>query len=536
MIHIAFENDKEVEITEEEAQKPLLQISLGAGIPHTHACGGNARCSTCRILVQDGSEHLLPRNEKEAALAHRKGFPENVRLACQTKINGDVRVRRLVIDDADQILASTFSDLVSGTEKAVTVLFSDIRGFTGFSESHLPYDVIHILNRYFYRMGDKVLKFGGKIDKYIGDGLMAVFGLEEESDPMQVNLSAIRCALEMGSELEQLNSYLKSHLGSEFQIGIGINFGTAILGKLGHPLSMSFTAIGDTVNSASRIESTTKQAKAQLLISEKVYEIVKNEVRKGRIFETKLKGKTGTYKVYEILGLKENGKDPSWEETKYRIWDKIDVNLAGDLLLMVWNSSSIFSADGEWLGLEASIRFPTLLNEEANQGIKTYIETLIGVREKMGTDGRKEVPSLSDLIAYSGAVAVEKAGGPKIPISRGRIDSDFPQGRMIPAPDSPNLRDSLDHFEKMGLSIKETVALFGSHTLGWHSKGSFTDTPNVFNNHYFRDLLMDGGAKMLAADRTLLSSEETKRYVLEFALDEADFFREYSSAYLKLVG
>ncbi len=535
MIRITFENDKQVNIEESETDKSLLQISLDAGIPHTHACGGNARCSTCRVLVQEGAEHLLPRNEKETSLSHRKGFPENVRLACQTKINGDINVRRLVIDSADQILASTFSDLVSGTEKPVAVLFSDIRGFTGFSESHLPYDVIHILNRYFYRMGDKILKYGGTIDKYIGDGLMAVFGLEE-SDPLLVNLSAIRSALEMESELEQLNAYLKNHLGSQFEIGIGINYGTAILGKLGHPLNMSFTAIGDTVNSASRIESTTKKAKARILISESVYEIVKDRIAKGRTFETKLKGKTGNYKVYEIRGARQNCEGKSWEEAKYRIWDKIEGNAAGAWIRMVFHAAAIFSSDEKWLGLESSIRFPTILNSEYNLGVKKHIETLIELKEEMEKEGRTNIPSLSDLIAFSGAIALQKSGGPRISLSPGRIDSAYPMGRMVMPQDTPDVQDSIDYFGKMGLSVRETVAILGSHTMGWHPKGSFTETPNVFNNQYYRDLLLDGGSKMLACDRALLGSEETKRIVLEYALNESSFFQDFAKLYLKLVG
>ncbi|WP_167492285.1 peroxidase family protein [Leptospira dzoumogneensis] len=534
MIKIIFENDKEVFLEPSELNKSLLQISLDAGIPHIHACGGNARCSTCRVLIQDGDEYLLPRNEKETALAQKKGFPDNVRLACQTKTTGDIVLRRLVIDEADRALASTFSDLISGIEKPVAILFSDIRGFTGFSESHLPYDVIHILNRYFYRMGDKVLKYGGIIDKYIGDGLMAIFGLEDP-DPVRANLNAIRSALEMRSELESLNTYLQNHLGSEFEIGIGINYGTAILGKLGHPLSMSFTAIGDTVNSASRIETTTKKAGAKILISQKVYESVKDRILKGRSFETKLKGKTGNYRVHEVLGTKNNCEGSAWQETGYRIWDKIDPTEVGAWLRMVFHASSIFSSDGEWLGLEGSIRFPTILNDENNRGVIKQIEEIIHLKEEMEKEGRVGIPSLSDMIALSGALALQKAGGPQVHILPGRKDSSYPSGRMLMPVDSPDVKDSLDYFSMMGFSTRDTVLLMGVHTLGWHAKGSFTETPNIFNNHYFRDLLLDGGVRMLATDRALLGSEETKRMVMEYALNESLFFKDFQGLYQRLV-
>ncbi|TGK04769.1 guanylate cyclase [Leptospira semungkisensis] len=535
MIKIIFENDKEVEIQESESSKTLLQISLDAGIPHTHACGGNARCSTCRVLVQKGEEHLLPRNEKEIALSGRKGFPQNIRLACQTKLNGDVTVRRLVIDEEDQTLAATFSDEVSGMEKPVAILFSDIRNFTGFSESHLPYDVIHILNRYFYRMGEKVLKFGGSIDKYIGDGLMAIFGLEE-SDPRRTNLAAIRAGLEMGKELEALNSYLKNHLGAQFEIGIGINYGTAILGKLGHPLSMTFTAIGDTVNSASRIESTTKKAKARLLISDTVYEAVKDRVIKGRSFQTKLKGKVGSHRIHEILDTENNCEESSWEEIRYRLWDKVDVKEAGSWVRLVFHAAAIFSSDGSWLGLEGSFRFPSILGEDDNRGVRKHAEILMSLLQKAKEEGRDNLPSFSDLIALSGAIALEKAGGPRIQLQPGREDSPYPQGRMEMPVDSPDVKDAQAYFARMGFSTQEMVALLGTHTLGWHMRGSFTDTPNEFNNDYYKDLLTDGGNKMLACDRSLLGSEETKRMVLQYALDEKLFFKDFSAAYCKVVG
>ncbi|TGK10293.1 guanylate cyclase [Leptospira fletcheri] len=529
-MRILFENDREVSIDSDET---LLQISLAEGIPHLHACGGNARCSTCRVLVLEGKEHLSERNEKESALAERKGFPENVRLACQTKAFGDVTLRRLVIDDADQILASAFSGKVSGTEKAITILFSDIRSFTSFSESHLPYDVIHILNRYFQKMGDKVLKYGGVIDKYIGDGLMALFGLEE-SAPEKTNLAAIRCALEMRAELNSFNSYLKSQFNTRFEIGIGIHSGTAILGQLGHSLRMSSTAIGDSVNQASRIESTTKKAGVGFLVSENVYGIVKNSVRKGKTFEASLKGKTGKYRLYEILEVLPNAEKDPWQEVRYRIWDEIELPEAGNWISLALYSSSIFEADGSWIGLDASLRFPSLLNEIQNPRIREHLSSLLRIHSDRKENSETEI-SLSDCIALAGALAVEKAGGPKINVFPERHDSKFPTGRMEKEPETSDLREILDHYARMQLEPKEVAALFGAHTLGSGERGNYTDTPTAFNNDYFKDLLYDGGTRMSARDRALLSSEETKRAVLEYAVRPERFFSDFSAVYSKLV-
>ncbi|MCB1322746.1 MAG: 2Fe-2S iron-sulfur cluster binding domain-containing protein, partial [Leptospiraceae bacterium] len=274
---------------------------------HVHACGGNARCSTCRVLVSDGLEQCEPRNAKENELAARKGFGDSIRLACQTRVRGPVKLRRLVIDEEDIKEASTQTN--TGKEKALAILFSDIRNFTPFTENNLPYDVVHILNRYFTRMGAAIQQHGGYIDKYIGDGLMAIFGIEQD-DPLDICMRAVRAARDMLSGLQEVNQYLCNHLEAQFKIGIGIHFGDVIIGELGHPDKRQFTALGDNVNMASRIESSCKKAGAALLISEDMYQIVAGSVRRGRVFEAGLKGKSGRYRLYEILDVPAESSTP----------------------------------------------------------------------------------------------------------------------------------------------------------------------------------------------------------------------------------
>jgi adenylate cyclase len=176
MPKINFQNDAIIE--EDDLSLSILEIALKHGIPHMHICGGNARCSTCRIVIKQGLENILPRNEIEQRLAEKKGMDDCIRLACQTRIKGAVTLRRLVIDDLDADITKHQQDDV-GREQPLAILFSDIRGFTDVSERHLPYDVIHILNRYFQEMGAAVLEHHGYIDKYIGDGLMALFGVND---------------------------------------------------------------------------------------------------------------------------------------------------------------------------------------------------------------------------------------------------------------------------------------------------------------------------------------------------------------------
>lgn len=297
---IEYLNEKTVELT--GAGQTILDVSLANGIQHTHVCGGNARCSTCRVVVLNGNENLSPRGEEENTIALRKSFAPDIRLACRARVNGDVSVRRLVIDQEDiqEIIASSIK--ATGREIEAAVLFSDIRGFTTFSERHLPYDVVHILNRYFREMGDCIVRHGGLIDKYMGDGLMALFGVNG-GDARTHCLAAVRAGKAMLSALENVNAYMRRTFGEEFRIGVGIHFGEVIAGDMGHPRKVQFTALGDTVNTASRIESATKKAGASLLISETVYQQVRADIKRGRVFSAPLKGKTGRFKLYEVVSV-----------------------------------------------------------------------------------------------------------------------------------------------------------------------------------------------------------------------------------------
>jgi adenylate cyclase len=299
---ITFLNDRVVESADPDAT--LLETSLKAGIPHAHACGGNARCSTCRVMVLDGLGAFLPRNQAEASLAAKKGFEPNIRLACQSKVTGPVRVRRLVLDDLDLKAAIAEAGVTSGREEKVVILFSDIQDYTSFSERQLPYDVIHILNRYFKMMGEAVLQHHGFLDKYIGDGMMALFGIEER-DPAVACLDAVRAGLQMQAGHVELNQYLKRYFDVTFTTRIGIHYGEAVIGEMGHPQKQQFTAIGDSVNVASRIESAGHGTSAHLLISETVHAHVQPRVRTGLELAATLKGKRGTFRLYEVLGLAE---------------------------------------------------------------------------------------------------------------------------------------------------------------------------------------------------------------------------------------
>ena len=300
-VTLHFSGDKDVRTT---SKVPILEASLGAGIPHTHVCGGRARCSTCRVLVSGGLDHCRPRNEAEARLARTKGFSPEIRLACQTTVSGDVTLRRLVLDDTDILFAIREGRIDPGDvgrEAEVTVLFSDIRSFTAFSERALPYDVIHILNRYFETIGAIIDSHGGYIDKYMGDGIMVIFGLDQNagSDHARQAVSAARSIVQA---LPGFNQYVRTNLNHEFTIGMGIHSGTVILGSLGFHKKKEYTALGDTVNTASRIEAYNKIAGTTILCSTRARDLAGDGFRWGKQFAAEVKGKKEPLSIHELLG------------------------------------------------------------------------------------------------------------------------------------------------------------------------------------------------------------------------------------------
>lgn len=280
----------------------ILKASCKAGIDHTHVCGGNARCSTCRVYVMEGLENCLPRNEKEQALAQKLGFPDNIRLACQTHIKGDIVIRRPVVDDLDveivlkQLEQGPGSKL--GEEKELAFLFTDIENYTPFAEAFPPYDVVHVLNRYYQTMNDIIVNNKGIISDVAGDGILALFGvLELRKNPVWDAVNAVR---DMKEALTPFNDYLTEMYGLSFGIRAGIHLGNVIVGHFDTGMMNKIAAIGDPVNMASRIEEANKAYGTQLLISQSARDHIDGLVQTHPVGGARLKGKSGEYDLYEV--------------------------------------------------------------------------------------------------------------------------------------------------------------------------------------------------------------------------------------------
>jgi adenylate cyclase len=197
---------------------------------------------------------------------------------------------------------------LGGVNKQVTVFFSDIRDFTKFSEGHSPEEVVGMLNEYFEIMVGIVSKNFGVVDKFVGDAMMAIWGAPNETGEDEVH--AVRACLEMRQALDALNTLRIERGQVEIKIGMGLNSGPAISGTIGSSERMEYTVIGDTVNTASRIESSTKAFGTDLLISGETLARVNEKFITSYAGAAEVKGKAEPLKMYKVEGyFDENGKE-----------------------------------------------------------------------------------------------------------------------------------------------------------------------------------------------------------------------------------
>ncbi|MEQ8654195.1 MAG: adenylate/guanylate cyclase domain-containing protein [Kiloniellales bacterium] len=248
----------------------ILEASQLNGIAHASVCGGRGRCSTCRVRIISGGRALPFAKPEEKRVLRGVNAPPDVRLACQTRPLANVEVEPLLAPGVGPKEAARRPAPRPGEEREIAVLFADIRGFTSISEAMLPYDVVFLLNRYFRAIAVALEGAGGHVDKFIGDGVMALFGLDDEPD--QACRQALEAAAAMGRAIDDINRALAHSLEKPLRIGIGIHVGTAVVGEMGYGAARALTAIGDTVNTASRLEQLTKEHGALLIVSEEAVE------------------------------------------------------------------------------------------------------------------------------------------------------------------------------------------------------------------------------------------------------------------------
>jgi len=199
---------------------------------------------------------------------------------------------------AEEVMKQKGQVRLGGTRAPISILFADIRNFTTISERCEPETIVEFLNDYFAAMVHEIFAQQGTLDKFMGDGIMAVFGapISRPDDPVR----AVRAALGMRRSLREFNARQRLKGGIEVEIGIGISHGESISGNIGSEQRMEYTVIGDTVNLASRLEGLTKNHPYKVLINDRIYEQVKGEFGCVLIGEERVKGKAQTVQVYGV--------------------------------------------------------------------------------------------------------------------------------------------------------------------------------------------------------------------------------------------
>ena len=270
----------------------VLEASRAAGIPHLSICGGRGRCSTCRVRVTEGLESQPPANEAERATLTRIRAPADVRLACQLRPEYDLAIAPILGIGNVGARTQPSEQEAAGRERRVAVLFCDLRDFTLLAQQQLPFDTVFLLNRYFETIGEAVESAGGVVDKFIGDGALAIFGLNTGIE--EACTQALTATIRISQGVERLNGNFTSELDKPLRIAMGMHAGPAIIGQIGYGKASSLTAVGDTINAASRLEGFAKEYDAQLAVSAETVRYAGLTIDDRETFAISIRGRTGT--------------------------------------------------------------------------------------------------------------------------------------------------------------------------------------------------------------------------------------------------
>jgi adenylate cyclase len=248
----------------------VLEACLRFHIPHASVCGGRARCSTCRIRVLGDVGILPPPSGREAFVLDRVGVTANpsIRLACQLRPESDIGVIPILPASMNANLLRKGRRMNIGKEHYIVSMFVDMRGSTRLAEARLPFDVVFLINRFLAAVSLAALDAGGQPNQFVGDGTLALFGLE--TSPETACRQALRAAAKVAANVEQMNRQMKVDLREPVRFGIGIHGGDVIVGDIGFKEHTVFTALGDPVNVAARLQDLTKSLNCAAVISKEV--------------------------------------------------------------------------------------------------------------------------------------------------------------------------------------------------------------------------------------------------------------------------
>jgi adenylate cyclase len=248
----------------------ILEASLRFNVPHASVCGGRARCSTCRVRVVSNRSALPRPSGREAFVLARVGAAANpaIRLACQLRPQTDIAVIPVLPANVGADFVRNRNRVNIGEERYIVSMFVDMRGSTKLAEARLPFDIVFLINRFLEAASQAVVDAGGQPNQFVGDGMLALFGLN--TDPATACRQAMRAAAMVASNVEYMNHEFVTELQEPIQFGIGIHGGEVIIGDIGFRDHTVFTALGDAVNVAARLQDMTKALNCTVVVSEEV--------------------------------------------------------------------------------------------------------------------------------------------------------------------------------------------------------------------------------------------------------------------------
>jgi adenylate cyclase len=267
MVNLSYGNGRTVRVPKGLS---VLEASLRYNVPHASVCGGRARCSTCRIRVIGDCSALPEPSGREAFVLNRvgAGADPSIRLACQLRPAADLSFFQIFLPQTTSAHATPTAPHRIGQERYLVSMFVDMRGSTKLAEKRLPFDTVFIVNRFLGAVSQAVIECGGQPNQFVGDGQLALFGLS--SDPQTACRQALRAAAMIAVQIDELNQFLSHDLHEPIRFGIGVHGGEVIIGDIGYRDHMVFTALGDAVNVAARLQDMTKNLGCEVVLSDEV--------------------------------------------------------------------------------------------------------------------------------------------------------------------------------------------------------------------------------------------------------------------------
>jgi adenylate cyclase len=266
MINLSYGNGRTVRVPKGLS---VLDASLRHNVPHASVCGGRARCSTCRIRVIGDCAALPEPSQREAFVLNRVGTADpSIRLACQLRPTSDLSFFQLFLPHAVSASAGASNPTRIGQERYLVSMFVDMRGSTRLAEKRLPFDTVFIVNRFLGAVSQAVIESGGRPNQFVGDGMLALFGLT--ASRRDACRQALRAAAMIAANVDELNRFLSHDLREPIRFGVGIHGGEVIVGDIGYRDHMVFTALGDAVNVAARLQDMTKALTCEVVVSDEV--------------------------------------------------------------------------------------------------------------------------------------------------------------------------------------------------------------------------------------------------------------------------